>query len=215
MNYSLLFSDLDSLERILTLPSGLIDRLSKEDDWSFIIKSHAIIESAITTLLLYKNDNRLENMINRLPFSGGNTSKIQLAKEYKIITEYSQEFIIAISKLRNQLVHNVRNLEFSIPKYIAQLPENDCQSLSSSISKAITANEWNNFKELAYELLNKSPKEIIQFGVLGIFAQLLFKLEPEEYTRASKKVKESDPKVSLYIFIFALLLSLRTLPIRK
>lgn len=215
MNYSLLYSDLASLEKILSLPSGFIDRLSKEDDWSFIIKSHAIIEAALTNLLVTKYNNRLEKMINRLPFSGGETSKLQLAKEFEIITEYSQEFISAISKLRNQLVHNVSNLEFTIPEYIAQLPEKDCQSLSISISKAITANEWNNFKELAYELLHKSPKEIIQLGVLGILAQLLFKLEPEEYIRASKKAKESDPKASLYIFIVALIFSLRALSNNK
>jgi len=50
----------DWLEKELELPHRFIFRLTEEDDWSFIIKTHALIEAALT--------NQLSSSIIRLRF---------------------------------------------------------------------------------------------------------------------------------------------------
>jgi hypothetical protein len=41
----------EQFEGSIGLPNGFFRKLSKEDDWAFIIKAHALIESAIGYML--------------------------------------------------------------------------------------------------------------------------------------------------------------------
>ncbi len=43
---------LADIERGLGLPAGFIVALTKEDDWSLLIKTHALLETVITEVLL-------------------------------------------------------------------------------------------------------------------------------------------------------------------
>ncbi len=43
---------LSALEIDLHLPSGFVMRLLDEDDWSFVIKLHALFEAALTCALV-------------------------------------------------------------------------------------------------------------------------------------------------------------------
>src|SRR3954447_11241104 len=47
-----LLEDLRSLEKVFNLPTGFFGRFVEDgDDWTFIIKTHALIESGTTRLL--------------------------------------------------------------------------------------------------------------------------------------------------------------------
>jgi hypothetical protein len=59
--------DLRELERSLGLPEGFIERLEEEDDWSFVIKAHALVEAAMTQLLVHElHKPQLGDIIARL-----------------------------------------------------------------------------------------------------------------------------------------------------
>ena len=48
-----LFPRLDELESNIGVEQGFFDRLLHEDDWSFVIKLHAVFEAVVTHLLTY------------------------------------------------------------------------------------------------------------------------------------------------------------------
>ncbi len=64
------FADLSGLEQNLNLPSGFLERLVEEDDWSFLIKSHAVVEAALTHLITSRADPSLRPLFLRLPLEG-------------------------------------------------------------------------------------------------------------------------------------------------
>jgi len=61
-----IYPALEELETRLCLPMGFCEGLRREDDWSFIIKLHALLEAALTALLAAKIGQELHATFARL-----------------------------------------------------------------------------------------------------------------------------------------------------
>jgi hypothetical protein len=59
--------------------------------------------------------------------------KVETAVDFGLINEKYKPFIRYFSELRNQLVHNVENIEFSFDLYVKHLSENEIKSVRGSI----------------------------------------------------------------------------------
>lgn len=96
--------------------------LVEEDDWSLVIKSHALIETLVTEVLVAKTEEiQLKNIIERLPLSDEEIGKLRIAKEYDVLTKHERRFIKRFSTLRNDLVHKFENVDFDFESYILKL----------------------------------------------------------------------------------------------
>lgn len=110
-----LMEELDaSIEHTLGLPASFLQALLAEDDWSFVIKLHALCESALAHHLT----NRLAapslgESIAKLNTSGGRASKIGFAEALGLITDDQVKYLRRMSELRNSVVHDVRNASFT------------------------------------------------------------------------------------------------------
>ncbi|WP_257818401.1 hypothetical protein [Burkholderia glumae] len=95
------------------------------DDWSLVIKSHALIESLVTELIVSKIDQpTMKSFIERLPLSDNEIGKIRIAKDYGILSAGQRSFLKNFSELRNRLVHRVENINFKFLEYVANLDKN-------------------------------------------------------------------------------------------
>lgn len=93
------------LEKELELPDGFFQSLLKEDDWSFLIKLHALFEAAISYVVVHKlGCAALDGTFARMAMSG----KIEFAMALGLIDGMERGFIVQLSQLRNRCVHNVR-----------------------------------------------------------------------------------------------------------
>jgi hypothetical protein len=110
----LLFEHLRQFESELGLPSGWYFRLSEEPDWPFVIKLHALLEAALVHVIdAALNRPELRNYVERLNV-GGYLGKLGFAEALNAIEPKHARFIRALSDIRNQCVHDVRNVEFSL-----------------------------------------------------------------------------------------------------
>ena len=111
-----------SLQEKLSLPTDFFKRLLEEDDWSFIIKLHALIEAACTDLLLHHFDEpSLKNIISRLELSDKAFGKLAFIKELELLGDTSRRYISSLSEWRNNFVHNVQNCSASLEKIVAAM----------------------------------------------------------------------------------------------
>lgn len=95
--------------------------LVKEDDWSMIIKSHALVEALVTELIVAKTEEpNMKAVIERLPLSGDEISKVRIAKEYGLLTPEERMFVRRFSELRNQLVHRFENIDFDLETHVSR-----------------------------------------------------------------------------------------------
>jgi hypothetical protein len=115
------------IENQLGLPTGFLRSLyDHEDDWSFVIKSHAFIEAALTHLLadhLGKED--LLPVFAYLETSNVRTGKLAFVKAFDLLDKGARRFIHTLSELRNDLVHEVSNVDFKFDAYVAQLSDKE------------------------------------------------------------------------------------------
>jgi hypothetical protein len=154
-----LLSDFESKSRFIT---DLLD----QDDWSFVIKGHAILEAAVTEMVVEQlGESRLKPIIERLPLSDGQTGKIVIAKHLDLLSDEQRKFIRWFSELRNPLVHRLENVGFTFERYISGMDKNQKQSWNESIiwfaEGEVSRKEWKSTAE-------KTPKLAIYMGLLQI-----------------------------------------------
>ena len=112
------------LEATLGIPSGFFHSLDAEgvDDWSFVIKLHALVEAAISHLLTeHLRHTELGDIFSRIDISNKTTGKAAFVDALKLLDKPEKRFMSSLSELRNKLVHDVREVNFNLSEYVAKM----------------------------------------------------------------------------------------------
>jgi hypothetical protein len=119
-----------ALSKNLELPEGFLTNLLLEDsDWSFIVKAQAILETAVTSLLVaHLGKPELEDVIaENLEMS----QRIKMLSALNLCSPEQREMMRRLANLRNRLAHTAQGTLFSLPEYLQD--------------KAARANFWKAF----------------------------------------------------------------------
>ena len=125
---------LEFIEKPLKLPSGFLNSLNQEGDWSFIIKCHALVEAGLSKLLSTVLDARLTKIFERLELGDTQMGKIVFAEALELIDQRQRKFIRQLSFLRNIVVHDIRNVNFQFSSYTQGLDSNQMNSFVDAIT---------------------------------------------------------------------------------
>lgn len=106
----------ETMAKELKLPEKFLSQLKTEDDWTFIIKTHFLLEGAVSHLLAValRNDS-LHAIFSKM----GISKKIEFLEALKLFDNQFRGFIKALSELRNQLAHRLTNADFSFAKHLS------------------------------------------------------------------------------------------------
>lgn len=159
------------LEEQLGLKPGFFQRLRDEDDWSFVIKGHALIEAAVSDNVVKAIDKEeLRQIFTKLDLR----NKLAFANALKLLDDEDKRFISELSDIRNLLVHNVTQVDFIFNDYISQLDKSQFDKLVASFGYIPT--RGNSTKKIDKEEIAKSiresPKEVIWYGLMILTAKL-------------------------------------------
>jgi len=125
------------------LPTDFFERLGEEDDWSLVIKLHALLETTLGWYLDgYLKPYGLDWLIGKMDLSGGRINKIEVALQTGGLDGSQAKFIRAVSKIRNRLVHNIRHVRFDLKDYISNLPASEKHEFSSDILAINITDNW-------------------------------------------------------------------------
>ncbi len=127
------------IENQLGLPAGFLKGLyDHEDDWSFVIKTHAFLEAALTHLLadhLGKED--LLPVFAYLETSNVRTGKLAFVKAFDLLDKGARRFIHTLSELRNDLVHEISNVSFTFAAYVSGLSDKERKEFIAAFDYAL------------------------------------------------------------------------------
>lgn len=119
------------LQKQIGLNSDFFKNLLDEDDWSFVIKLHALIEALITSLLVFHfNEKKLSGIFSRIELSNKTTGKLAFMKELDLLSDEDIKFIFSLSELRNKFVHNIENCSVTLRDWIGQLDKNQIRNFA-------------------------------------------------------------------------------------
>jgi hypothetical protein len=174
------------------LPKDFFDELLENDDWTFVIRIHALLEPAVTWALDdHFRAHQISDFIGDLSLSG-RTSKLTLIESFDILGSDATTFIKAVSTIRNRVVHNIRHIRFDLPRYIADLAPDKKRDFLVKIG---TIHEDSSMSPKERESLRQdlaaSPKQFILKGTLLILA-LIF--ETVELAHLRREVEEATQK---------------------
>jgi hypothetical protein len=153
------------MEKALAAPEGALTTLPAQDDWSCIIKCHALIEGAVTGMLSAALDQRLRHIFNILELGREGTGKLEFAKALDMLTPEQRRFVRELSRIRNLLAHDLRHLAFTIPNYINAMNRDQRRRFITSLCWGLDpkkGDEW-------FAFVNNNPKA----GILSATIRLI------------------------------------------
>lgn len=184
-------AEINKLEHQLNVPIGFFEALL-DDDWSFVIKLHAFIEAAISHLLFTHIDEpSLAATIAHLELSNARTGKMAFVKSMALLEKDSRRFITSLSELRNQLVHNISNISFSLEGLLADYTEKEKDTFIKRF--ALVQPPLN--EKLQREMALHDPKKTIWFSTMFILLTVHNKNETfafERYVKAHSIMFEPE-----------------------
>lgn len=119
------FEFLGELEADIRLSKGFFEDLLNDDDWSFVVKLHALVEASVTHLLVQElNRSELEFYLGRIELSNQQTGKLGIAKALNLLDTDQLRFIRHLSEMRNAFVHGVENVQGTVRDFLSRQPQN-------------------------------------------------------------------------------------------
>ena len=169
--------NLSDLEASLGAGHGFLEALKSEDDWSFIIKSHALLEAGLTTLITeHLGHPELCTFVEYLETSNNRTGKIALISNQGLLTKNQITFIKKLSELRNHVVHKVSNVNFTFNSYFKELNKDKLKSMSSWVIYYPVSIEMEGKEISNYEVFRSSPKLMLWMGLLEVLSRINIQL---------------------------------------
>lgn len=148
------------------MKKGFLEQLETQDDWSFVIKSHALIEAAVTNMIVEKlGESGLLEFVQRLPLSDNRTGKVTVAMKLELLEAGHRKFIKWFSELRNSLVHNFDSLNFTFPSHIDSLTSDERKKWRETIFWDKATNPHQAFFDF---MISSHTKQAISTAVLGL-----------------------------------------------
>ena len=191
--------DLAALEEAFGLPQKFIDSLINEDDWSLVIKSHALLESACADMLChYFGKYELDDIFAHLDMSNKKCGKIAFISSLKLLSKAERRFISELSELRNMLVHNASNVTFSLENYFSSLTKEKQERLSPAFNLRLERISTKNEIIEGVNLLIKQPRAVIWSSLTqclsSIYIQDVFAIKKNKLLNdAMEKIKAKGP----------------------
>src|SRR2546421_5756295 len=121
-------------EKELGLHKGFfVNLLLKGDDWSFVIKLHALVEASVAHTVAATCGEKLLDVFSRLELSSDTMGKLAFAKALKLLDEGERKFIRRLSEIRNAFAHDVRQAETTLDEYVSKLNPNQLKSFRDGV----------------------------------------------------------------------------------
>lgn len=120
------------------IPIGIIRRMEDADDWTFVITLHAMIEAVLNNMIVVKLGHpELRGIISNTDTGDRQRGKLALAKTLDLLSERERKFIRILSELRNDIVHNISEFEFSFAKWISEMEPVNFKNLKNAMPESM------------------------------------------------------------------------------
>lgn len=169
-------------------------KLLLDDDWSFVVKSHSLIESLVTELIINEIDEvKLKKLIERMPLHNETVSKMEIVKIYNILSKEERDFIINLTEIRNKIVHKYENINFSFETYINELTDKNKRKRWREIHLWESMNKET--KDDIEKKIYTNPKIAIWLALLTFVYNSLEKITVTKSGKITKEIATKNSKI--------------------
>lgn len=174
---------ISKFETDLNISPGFYKNLLHEDDWSFIIKLSALLETSSTDVLTKVLGYReLEGAISYLDYGNSKSGKVVMMEKMKIITKEQAKTLRKFLEIRNKVAHRLEDVNFTFEKYISGFKEdNQKKEFVNNFGSSITESfELKTHKIKKKDFVLENPKLVIWFTIKEIIGCMYLSKEEKE-----------------------------------
>jgi hypothetical protein len=121
------------IEGDLGLPAGFVAGISTDDDWSFVIKAHALAEATITQLVLAALGRADLGSVLEATTLLGRSGKLSMARALDLLGPETHRFVERLAQLRKGLIHDVRRMTFEFDTHLGTLSVSERDALERAL----------------------------------------------------------------------------------
>jgi hypothetical protein len=189
-------------ERELEIPCGFFESLLDVDDWTFVIKLHALLEATMNHLLAEAlNCPAAVELFSHLELSNKRVGKLEFGRTLGCVDDDERRFISYLSELRNKLVHDVRNATFGLTSYVNSLDINQLRAMANALYARAVRQKGASHLTYAMELLKEEPKWCIwdraMYTIVLAYSHKKLARAEHDMSRALHELRELDEKASI------------------
>jgi hypothetical protein len=180
------------LEFDLGITPGFLTRLADEDDWSFIVKSHAFLEAAISHLLADAlSEPTLLSIFARIETSNTRSGKIAFLKKLDLLNEDARRLIHSYSELRNDLVHDVGQVGFTFSAHLKALDKQKTDKFVKAFGYFANGDSFERNGEhiSTRQFLLANPKQGLWFSVMAVCAVIYLSKDLAKLRRLTRSLE--------------------------
>jgi hypothetical protein len=161
---------LSEFEKAIGIRQGFIAEYRHGDDWSFVIKSHALLEAGVSQLLAYHLGHPpLVDVFSRLDMAASGFGKLEFVKALGLLDDSERKFVRTLGELRNMLVHNIANVDFDLRAYMGSLEKQKLNATQLALDRLFDGDPHAPLPDdrdlTPRKVFLASPKAIIAGGV--------------------------------------------------
>ncbi len=158
-----LMQSASDIEDALEVNRGFFSDLLEEDNWSFVVKAHALLEAAVSQLLAEHIDQSLKPVFDSLELSNLTSGKLAFLKPLDLLAVAERKFIKEFSQLRNKLVHNINKVQFTFSEHLSSLDKNQTTAFTDWIVFFAKSE-----KQIGYyrRMVRDDPQVVLWLGTL-------------------------------------------------
>jgi hypothetical protein len=167
----------------------LLRSLSSDDDWTFVIKLHGILEAGLNHLLLTHLDNpRLNKIVAKLETSNPQIGKIAFIKAYDLLPDEAIKFIQLFSEIRNRAVHDIKNFNLDLMEHTKTLDEKQLKNWTKALASGLfPTTKIDGVDVPSTEVVKDNPRYGIFCSCLAITARVL---QHQVLTERNRKIRD-------------------------
>ena len=126
-------------DKVMGLTPSFFQQLEVDDDWAFLIKWHAVLETCANHLLTahFKNS-QLAPIFARIAMSDPKAGKLAFLAACDLFPKEHGAFIQKLSEMRNHAVHDIKNFGFTFRNFVDQYRKDERNALIRQIGFAYT-----------------------------------------------------------------------------
>jgi hypothetical protein len=176
----------------------LMESLQQDNDWAFIIKMHGVMEAGLNHLIRSKlTEPELASVIAHLETNNDKRGKLAFVKAYGLLSTHGISFVRVMSDLRNRAVHDVKNFNLNLDKYVDSFNQTQRTNWINAMlwwAGAELEKLDNNIRDLAIILPRESIYDGCMFMLMQGFAESTLPQRLLDALKERAKPDQSNPK---------------------
>jgi hypothetical protein len=173
---------MQDIETELELPNGFTKSFIKLDDWTFMVKGWAYVESILELLVWSKIDHmplEFRKVISKVDSGNMKTGKLAFAKALELLGPREWKYLQSFVEFRNLVAHGIGNIQFDFIGFISSQEDKTKKEFFKKFESCnccgIQEFLFKNSKEL--EQLSQHPREYVMAGYYDVLHCLSVGLE--------------------------------------